>query len=416
VNENIKAFPAKYKIEFVVAGLAAVLFMLAWYRESMLVLFDKISFGWLMAVLTAAVFLVARISYPKIYKFKMLLSGYALMAVVICYLIIEWKFTKGLRFGVFNLNFYDKATVLSDKFAYKYLLTILNICLLSVMLANSYVNYNTGKMVAWISFGVIVIFYLGTLMALTGRGGRFVYDFNKMQAWINPVIAGLTIVFSLFNVEEEHNYGSIVVAMTIITLYCLIQINYVGQMKLLFPVMMIIIIWGMFAHWVNCLHHRAHYDPLLKIYNRQYMDNIIHGIADIKLGKKIGVMMCDIDHFKKVNDTYGHAAGDAVLFRIAQIIRDTALPEGVVCRYGGEEIIVFLRDKTGDDADAKGEKIRKAVKAASVKYKSKNIKVTMSIGVASTSEGLGSMEKTIKKADDCVYKAKKTGRDKVVSD
>ena len=180
--------------------------------------------------------------------------------------------------------------------------------------------------------------------------------------------------------------------------------------------MEVIIIWGMFAHWVNCLHHKAHYDPLLKIYNRQYMYNIIHGIADVRLGKNMSVMMCDIDHFKKVNDTYGHSAGDAVLFGIAQIIRDTALPEGVVCRYGGEEIIVFLRDKTGNEAKAKGEKIRKAVKAARIKAKSKIIKVTMSIGVASTKNGIEDIEKTIKSADDCVYKAKRTGRDKVVLD
>ncbi|HRU40277.1 MAG TPA: GGDEF domain-containing protein, partial [Candidatus Goldiibacteriota bacterium] len=134
------------------------------------------------------------------------------------------------------------------------------------------------------------------------------------------------------------------------------------------------------------------------------------------LGKKLSIMMCDIDHFKKVNDTYGHAAGDAVLFSTAQIIRDAALPEGVVCRYGGEEIVVILRDKTGEEARLKGEKIRKAVKAHSVKYKSKTIKVTMSIGVASTKNGLEDIQKVIKKADDNVYKAKKAGRDRVVND
>ena len=145
----------------------------------------------------------------------------------------------------------------------------------------------------------------------------------------------------------------------------------IGQVKFLLPAMEIIIIWGMFAHWVNCLHHKAHYDPLLKIYNRQYLDNILHGLADINLGKKLSIMMCDIDHFKKVNDTYGHAAGDAVLFNTAQLIRDAALPEGVVCRYGGEEIMVIVRDKTGPEAKLKGEKIRKAVKAAAVKVKGK---------------------------------------------
>jgi diguanylate cyclase (GGDEF)-like protein len=146
------------------------------------------------------------------------------------------------------------------------------------------------------------------------------------------------------------------------------------------------------------------------------MDSIISGVADVKLGKSFSVLMCDIDHFKAVNDTYGHAAGDEVLFRIAQIIRDSSLPEGVVCRYGGEEIIVFLRDKTDDEAFSKAEKIRKAVKKESVKYKNKTIKVTMSIGLASTDKGLESFKKMIKTADDNVYKAKKRGRDRVVAE
>ena len=242
-----------------------------------------------------------------------------------------------------------------------------------------------------------------------------VRDFNNFCNSLSSKY-GLTVIFSFFTIEEEHNYGSIIVGLSLITLYCELFSQNIGQVKFLLPVMEVIIIWGMFAHWVNSLHHKAHYDPLLKIYNRQYMDNIISGIADIKLGKKLSVMMCDIDHFKKVNDTYGHAAGDAVLFSVAQTIRDTALPEGVVCRYGGEEIIVFLRDKIEKDAKAKAEKIRKAIKAGTVRYRRKNIKVTMSIGVASTKNGLEDIGKVIKNADDCVYKAKKSGRDKVVLD
>jgi diguanylate cyclase (GGDEF)-like protein len=105
-----------------------------------------------------------------------------------------------------------------------------------------------------------------------------------------------------------------------------------------------------------------------------------------------------------------------VLFNVAHIIRDTALPEGVVCRYGGEEIIVFVREKTDDEAKYKAEKIRKAVKKATTRTKSKSIKVTMSIGVASTKKGLEDINKMIKRADDNVYKAKKRGRDRVVAE
>lgn len=424
MNAGARLFLEKYRIEFVIASLFAVGFA-AFTQIG--VLFQRatsgsdalIRYAVIMAVLSTCVFLVARISYPKIYKFKILLSGYVLVAFIICFFVISTP--SDVKSGVMGLNFYAKSLDIMQprggNFAFRFLFTLLNLNLLIVILASAYVNYNTGKNSAWIALAINVFIYLLVLYLIPhGKKSPFVYGFLQTHLLINLIITGLTVIFSFFTIEEEHNYGSIIVGLSLITLYCEVFSQHIGQVKFLLPLMEIIIIWGMFAHWVNCLHHKAHYDPLLKIYNRQYMDNIISGIADIRLGKKLSVMMCDIDHFKKVNDTYGHAAGDAVLFSVAQIIRDSALPEGVVCRYGGEEIIVFLRDKTDKEAKAKAEKIRKAVKAASVKYKSKNIKVTMSIGVASTKNGLEDIGKVIKGADDCVYKAKRTGRDKVVLD
>lgn len=424
MNPAIRVFLEKYRIEFIIASLLAVGFA-AFTRIGKIVdgatagADASLKYAILMAVLSAVVFLVARISYPKIYKFKILLSGYVLVGLVICFFIISTPMAKDS--GIMGANFYAKSVDIAQprgaNFAFRFLFTLFNLNLLVVMLASAYVNYNAGKNSAWAAFAINILIYLGVLLLIpAGKKTPFVYGFMQTHILINCIITGLTIIFSFFTIEEEHNYGSIIVALSLITLYAELFSQNIGQIKFLLPVMEIIIIWGMFAHWVNCLHHKAHYDPLLKIYNRQYMDNIIHGIADIRLGKKLSVMMCDIDHFKKVNDTYGHSAGDAVLFSIAQIIRDSALPEGVVCRYGGEEIIVFLRDKTGEEAKSKGEKIRKAVKAAKVKVKAKTIKVTMSIGVASTKNGLEDIQKVIKAADECVYKAKKTGRDKVVLD
>jgi diguanylate cyclase (GGDEF)-like protein len=415
VESKIRVFLQKYRIEFIIAALVALVFT-AHSRIGIFV--DKarpVDYGVTMAVLSLAVFLVARISYPKIYKFKILLSGYVVVAFIINFFMISTE----TSVKIFGLNFFQKSMSImpSGNFAYRFLFTILNLNLLVIMLVNAYVNYNAGKHSSWVAFALNIIVYFTVLIILPAhKSSHFVKGFLQTHLLINLVITGLIILLSFFNIEEEHNYGSIIVAVSFIVFYCEIYSQNLGQVKFLLPAMEVIIIWGMFAHWVNCLHHRAHYDPLLKIYNRQYMDNIIRGIADIRFGENLSVMMCDIDHFKKVNDTYGHAAGDAILFHIAQIIRETSLPEGIVCRYGGEEIIVFLRDKIGNDAKAKAEKIRKAVKAAGTKFKSKNIKVTLSIGVASTKEGMQDVGRIIKKADDCVYKAKKSGRDKVVAD
>jgi len=425
MNPALKTFLSRYRIEFIIAAVAALVFASASpvgrFMQSMTVSKDwPMTYAVIMAALSGIVFFIARISYPKIYKFKILLSGYVLVGFIACFFIISTP--AALDSSIMELNFYAKSQSIKQpaggNFAFRLLFTMLNLNLLIIMLANSYVNYNTGKTSAWLALGVNVIAYLLVLFLVpAGKSSPFVTGFLKTYLVINLIITGLTVIISLYAIEEEHNYGSIIVALSLITLYCAVFSQQIGRVKFLLPAMEVILIWGMFAHWVNCLHHKAHYDPLLKIYNRQYLDGILGGLADISLGKKLSIMMCDIDHFKKVNDTYGHAAGDAVLFSTAQVIRDAALPEGVVCRYGGEEIMVILREKTGEEAGQKGEKIRKAVKSNSVKLKSKKtIKVTMSIGVASTRNGLADIEKVIKKADDCVYKAKKTGRDKVVLD
>ncbi len=414
MQKDIILFFKRYKIEFVVVAFLLILFFQFLYRDSMFIIYKKINFKILMIILSFIVFLVAIVSYPKIYKFKMLLSAFVLSSFIINFIILDINMPSSLKImGL--LNPHTKSIRLPDNFAFKFLLTLLNINLLFVIISNSYVTYNTGNTISWTIFAANIILYQIIIMILPLKPvSDFFIFFNKYNLSINLFLLSLIILFSFFSIEEEHNYGSIIVALALIVFYCNLQVNYVGKLKLIMPLMSILLIWGMFAHWITCLHHKAHYDPLLKIYNRQYMNSIIDGLVDVKLGNKFSVLMCDIDHFKKVNDTYGHTAGDEVLFKVAQIIREASLPEGIACRYGGEEIIIFLRDKTGDDAYHKAEKIRKIVKKTPVKFKSKSIKVTMSIGVASTKAGISEIHKIIKQADENVYKAKKAGRDRVV--
>jgi diguanylate cyclase (GGDEF)-like protein len=428
----------RYRIGFVAAAIIIIaLFELSFGMASgSIVDFMKNdivrpAYNIVLIFLSAFMFLIAIISYPKIYKFKILLSAYALLAFFICYLIVSNTTGSSIGIGDFKVDFWRDAS----RFTLKFLISVLSLNFLATVLVQSTMNYNKGKNIALTVFfiNMAVCFFVFVLIEgnyfldrTTKTGfikfaGDFVDMFNHYALPVNFIMFIAMAVLSVFNIEEEHNYGSIIMALASLNFYLLIPLilnpNGVGyyKFKLMLPVMAIIIIIGIFVHWMSCLHHKAHYDPLLKIYNRQHMDSIISGEEDVRLGSNFSVLMCDIDHFKDVNDTYGHAAGDEVLFRIAQIIRDTSLPEGVVCRYGGEEIIVFLRDKTDDEALSKAEKIRKAVKKESVRYKNKTIKVTMSIGLASTKKGLESFKKMIKTADDNVYKAKKRGRDRVVA-
>ncbi|MBP7792028.1 MAG: GGDEF domain-containing protein [Candidatus Goldbacteria bacterium] len=414
MDKNVIILMKKYKIEFVIVSFLIIMFFQFFYRDSMAAIYKKINFEILMLMLMSIVFLVAMVSYPKIYKFKMLLSAFVLGAFIINFIILDINMPSSLKImGL--LNPHTKSIKIPDNFALKFLLTLLNLNFLFIIISNSYVTYNTGKTVSWTILAVNLVLYQSIVMLMPLKPvPEFVVFFNKYNLSINIFLLLLIVLFSFFNIEEEHNYGSIIVALSLIVFYCNLQINYIGKLKLMMPIMSVLLIWGMFAHWITCLQHKAHYDPLLKIYNRQYMNSIADGLIDVKLGNKFSVLMCDIDHFKEVNDNYGHMAGDEVLYRVAQIIREASLPEGVACRYGGEEIIIFLRDKTGDDAYSRAEKIRKTIKKTSMKFKSKTIKVTMSIGVASTKNGISDIHKVIKRADENVYKAKKAGRDKVV--
>ncbi|MCK4778369.1 MAG: diguanylate cyclase, partial [Actinomycetia bacterium] len=286
-----------------------------------------------------------------------------------------------------------------------------------------YVKYETGKKIAWAFLGTNILIFVAVLELLSGNylgsdrthpATFLIKSFNTYFLIINYIIFTITAVLSLFNVEEEHNYGSIITALAVLTLFAAIEARRFYPVQMIMPVQAFMLLAGIFVHWIMSLHYKAHYDPLLKIYNRQYMNNIISGIADISLGKTFSVMMCDIDHFKKVNDTYGHKAGDIILYWVAQTIRESALPEGITCRYGGEEIIVFACNKPEDEATLKAEKIRKAVKKMKVKVEEKAINVTLSIGVSGTETGIKDMDKLLKRADAAVYMAKEQGRDRVV--
>jgi len=428
VTSEIKAFLKRYRIEFIIASIVTIaVFHIVYHRAGYERLKDffgdnALTYKIILAVFMAVIFLVAWISYPKIYKFKILLSSAALVSFLFALIIIYINMPKFSVFGL-KFNFYDKTWIRSGKFILFFIITLLNINLLMIMLVKASITYSDGQKLALISLGVNLIIIFIAIYAISGNylgsdgtrfSTKFIKSFNKQFVPFNFLIFIITVLFSFFSIEEEHNYGSIVVAISIICFYCVITAEKVYPVRMITPAMAIILIVGMFVHWVNCLHHKAHYDPLLKIYNRQYMQGIIDGIVDVKLGPRFSVLMCDIDHFKKINDNYGHATGDIVLYKIAQIIRETSLPEGIVCRYGGEEIIVFLRDKTGDEAKLKAERIRKAVKKSGIKAKSRSIKVTVSIGVASTTKGIDAVKRVIKRADESVYKAKKRGRDKVV--
>jgi two-component system cell cycle response regulator len=160
-------------------------------------------------------------------------------------------------------------------------------------------------------------------------------------------------------------------------------------------------------------------DQLTGLYNRRYMNNQLQQFMHRAVigNKPLSVMMLDIDHFKHINDTYGHQAGDEVLQEIAERLRQNVRPMDVVCRPGGEEFLVILPDTSGDLACAAAERVRRAVAAGtfSVLGDSRQVSVTISAGVSSLNGVDDTMAELMGRADSALYQAKSAGRNRVES-
>ncbi len=155
-------------------------------------------------------------------------------------------------------------------------------------------------------------------------------------------------------------------------------------------------------------------DFLTKLYNKRALDEFI----SIKEGeykrnnRNLSIVMFDIDLFKKVNDNYGHDAGDAVLSAFAKILKKESRTIDIVGRFGGEEFLALLSETDLQGGIVFAEKVRKHVEKARFVYKGKRIRVTVSAGVSQRSDHI-SFEAAMNSADEYLYKAKKEGRNRV---
>lgn len=165
------------------------------------------------------------------------------------------------------------------------------------------------------------------------------------------------------------------------------------------------------------LQHSAALDPLTGAYNRRFgMARLDEEFSrSTRMTYPIGVIMFDIDHFKKVNDTYGHPVGDQVLKEISRGVFTIIRKGDILIRYGGEEFLVLMPASTKKQSCSVGERMRAVVEKTLITVDDIKIKVTISVGVSSFPEpGIEDIQALIKKADDALYAAKNSGRNRVV--
>ncbi|NQY88750.1 MAG: diguanylate cyclase [Colwellia sp.] len=156
-------------------------------------------------------------------------------------------------------------------------------------------------------------------------------------------------------------------------------------------------------------------DPLTKLYNRRYFIDLLN--AEITRSNRFmrgfSLLMLDIDHFKSINDKYGHSCGDIALVAFSNTLINNIREVDTICRWGGEEFMILLPEISKENALVVAEKIRSNVESLETVYEDERVKFTVSIGLGYFSGDSIEMSSMIKKVDKCLYNAKNTGRNKV---
>lgn len=172
---------------------------------------------------------------------------------------------------------------------------------------------------------------------------------------------------------------------------------------------------------ITLLEHESATDSLLGIYNRRYLDRRLN--QEFSRARRyslpLSVLLLDIDHFKHVNDTYGHPVGDLVLKNLADLIVQCLRDSDVATRYGGEELMILALNTPALSAMVLAERLRIRIESSplvvmSDPNKERVLRITVSIGVAGIEEGVTDYQALIKNADDALYRAKENGRNRVV--
>jgi diguanylate cyclase (GGDEF)-like protein len=165
------------------------------------------------------------------------------------------------------------------------------------------------------------------------------------------------------------------------------------------------------------LRSRSVRDPLTKLFNRRYLEEtLVRELANGKrTSQKLGLVMIDIDHFKKYNDTHGHDAGDFVLAEIANLIRSKLRSGDIACRYGGEELVLVMPGASKEVAANRAQLVRELVEKHAFLYKGQDLSgVTVSMGVSNYPEDGDNASLLMKAADTALYRAKDEGRNCVM--
>lgn len=353
----------------------------------------------LTAAAGAAVFFVGHFSYPRVQNLKIYLAGYATGLVALAYVglaVLCPGRPRGFVYGLFSL-------------------AMLNGFLVAVV--PPYLKYHTTRAVTWVVVGAELVSVLVM---------RFFFEWTRVPPRIAAVSAlnaaalavTVLVVFLAFAlVGRGFHLRGLVAGYAVLFYGCwvaaLVWPATEAARALTFVVLPGYLTVAAVLHWFARIEHRASYDPLLQIYNRDYCAQVLSEQSPVSTRPPFALAMIDIDHFKRVNDTHGHQAGDHVLFSVAQRIQKIVVPEGVVCRYGGEEIAVFFPRHTGRQVVPRLQEVRRQIEEMELVHRGNRISVTVSIGVSYRYRTHQRLDDVVRAADKALYMCKNHGRNQI---
>jgi diguanylate cyclase (GGDEF)-like protein len=309
------------------------------------------------------------------------------------------------------------------------------------LIAAGIINRDFVREVPKIIGGIII--FMSTLMF-----GMAIVNFKLLRLITIAVIALIFfIALSLFQVSREtafiivillsvpigiffansHIFSGLVLTILVLTGYCMASFSILKTngiiMPTFSPAIAITLTFVLFycytriKHYMGKMHmiNLASRDGLTGLMNRRYFNAIIDsefdGIASRRF-KKLSLVMCDIDDFKKLNDTFGHQAGDEVLRRVAKVMKSKCRATDIIARYGGEEFVFVFPGAGIEEISGLVEEIRQSVERETFNFKKQMRSVTISMGLAQYFRGM-KKEELIEKADQALYRAKKEGKNRV---
>jgi diguanylate cyclase (GGDEF)-like protein len=352
--------------------------------------------------------ILSYLSYPRVHNLKVLLSGVLTGVAVIAFFLLG---PKGLL-AIQNIQ------ELSNFITGLYLFMI--VALFISTLLPTFLKYRTTKYitVTMLILELVVIYLLRSELMHLFKFSAFRGVFPLQ--WIKLIPAGMTFLaflISIFILKPKFHLGGILGGTGL--LFC--GGWYLGPLSAnvevfdtyIFSVSVLFLGFGVIVHWLARMGHRAEYDPLLLIYNRGYCEKVLSEQIRINTSPPFGIAIIDVDRFKKINDKYGHKIGDEVLIRVARILKNQLVPDGIVCRYGGDEFVVFFPGKDSKRTKRIMDKIRKKVKTSVTYSMRKKIEITLSVGISHRETGSQDLSVVLKSADRALYRSKKHGRDQV---